>query len=307
MRTRDAAAHGSLYRQIAEHFRYGIATGRLKAGQRLPSARAAAKQWNVNLHTVRRAYAELATEGLVEIRVPEGTIVRRNPAPTARLGKLDAFLKDTVDRARKHHRLSAAELARLLDGWSERRQSPVVHVLECGRSQAEGHAQEIAAAFDVEARGAAFGSLREAPAGAVVATYFHYNDLRVRWPARLAEIRFAAIRPDPAITGRVAGPRKGTRATLLLCETEEGKARSIAADLSLLFSPADYRIEPQTVQEPGELLKGPSRTPVLFAPRIWDRLSESQQSDPRAVEVRYMIPPEEMSTLGAHFGWHPRR
>lgn len=56
-----------LYHQITEALSYRIATGRIPAGQRLPSVREAAKAWDVNMHTVRRAYGELSQRGLAWI------------------------------------------------------------------------------------------------------------------------------------------------------------------------------------------------------------------------------------------------
>jgi GntR family transcriptional regulator len=294
-----------LYHQIAEHLRYQVATGAIGPGARLPALREAAERWGVNLHTVRRAYAALAADGLVEIRGAAGTVVRQGGP--RRTDTLDAFIAEIVARARAEHHLGAADLARRIERWTEASSGALVHVLECSRSQAEGHAREIAAAFDIEARGAAFGALDEPPAGPIVATYFHYNELRVRWPAALAAIRFVAIRPDPSIADRVPRPRRGVRTTLILCETDAAQAVNIAADLSLLLPPARYRIEPRAVRDPAELLRARGRTPLLFSPRVWDRLRESQQADPRAIEVRYHIPREEIDALGRHFGWSIRR
>ncbi|HUO87176.1 MAG TPA: GntR family transcriptional regulator [Thermoanaerobaculia bacterium] len=295
-----------LYHQIAEHLRYAIATGTLPPGERLPAVRTAAERWRVNLHTVRRAYAELAGEGLVEIRGARGTVVRPRPAHRLPATALDEFLEEVVTRSRAEHGLSSAELARRLQRWPAGDPRPSVHFLECSPSQAAGHAAEIAAAFSVEARGAAFHSLDQPPEGAIVATYFHYNDLRVRWPAALTDIRFVAIRPDPSLVERLPAPRGGRRLRLLLCEADAAKAASIAADLSLLLPSSRYRIEPSTVPDPGELLAAAGRTPLLFSPRLWDRLRDEQRADPRAFEVRYLIPPDELDALARHFGWARR-
>jgi GntR family transcriptional regulator len=295
-----------LYHQIAEHLRYAIATGALPPGERLPALRAAAERWRVNLHTVRRAYAALAEEGLVDIRGARGTVVRHRPAHRLAASALDGFLDEVAARGAAEHGLSPAELGRLLQRRSVDEPRPPIHFLECSQSQAAGHAAEIATAFAVDARGAAFQSLDRPPGGAIVATYFHYNDLRVRWPAALAEIRFVAIRPDPSLAHRLPKPRDDRRLRLLLCETDAAKAASIAADLSLLLPSSRYRIEPRAVREPGELLAAKGRTPLLFSPRVWDRLGDDQRADPRAFEVRYLIPPDELATLARHFGWARR-
>lgn len=304
----DRSSPIPLFHQIAEHYRYAIATGKIRPGDRLPSVRDAAGQWSVNLHTVRRAYGALAEEGLAESRGPQGTVARSAaPLPPAR-SRLDAFLDEVLDRGRRDHRLDPDTLVRrLASRVTAGGSAPTVTVLECSATQADGHAREITSRYRVEAHGRSLASRRAFPSGPLVATYFHYNDIRRQWPARLGEIRFAAIRPDPKIAEQVARPRRGSRATLLLCETDPGKASSIAADLSLILTGSDYRIEPRVVREPDELLRAArERRPILFSPRVWDRLSERQKADPRAIEVRYLFPADELQALASHFQWQPR-
>jgi GntR family transcriptional regulator len=70
--------------QILRQLRLAVASGRLTAGERLPSARDCAAEVGVNFHTVRKAYAELEREGLLETRRGLGTFV------AARVSKLGA-------------------------------------------------------------------------------------------------------------------------------------------------------------------------------------------------------------------------
>src|SRR6185503_15081489 len=171
-----------LYHQIAESIRYALATGRLKAGQYLTPVRRAAKEWNVNLHTVRRAYAQLASEGLVETRVPQGTrvLARKPRALPARADERRAFARRVLREAGERFGLSSAELVALLAGSGEAtaRSLPVVHVVECSEAQCLGHAREIEEQWQVEARPWTLAQAGEPPSGAVVATFFHYNDVR---------------------------------------------------------------------------------------------------------------------------------
>ncbi|WP_373559806.1 MocR-like pyridoxine biosynthesis transcription factor PdxR [Bordetella genomosp. 10] len=74
-----------LYRQIYERIRGAIGAGTLNPGDRVPSARALAKELGVARGTVELAYALLAAEGYVQARGQAGTIVtpglQRRPAP----------------------------------------------------------------------------------------------------------------------------------------------------------------------------------------------------------------------------------
>ncbi len=67
--------------QIERHFRAAIEQGRFRAGDRLPTIRAAAGQLRVTRATVQEAYKRLAESGLVSGTVGRGTVV--TPAAVA--------------------------------------------------------------------------------------------------------------------------------------------------------------------------------------------------------------------------------
>ena len=64
-----------LYQRIANAIRQQILTGSLKPGERIPSVREMAAQWDCTIGTVQRAYQELAAQGLVISRPGQGTRV----------------------------------------------------------------------------------------------------------------------------------------------------------------------------------------------------------------------------------------
>lgn len=70
-----------LYEEIAESLRRQIARGELQPGDRLPSMRALAAQWDCTTGTVSRAYALLADEGLISSHRGSGTRVTASPLP----------------------------------------------------------------------------------------------------------------------------------------------------------------------------------------------------------------------------------
>ncbi len=58
--------------------RFAVSSGRLTAGDKLPSVRKLAAQALVNPNTVARAYRELEREGTVETRPGSGVFVARD-------------------------------------------------------------------------------------------------------------------------------------------------------------------------------------------------------------------------------------
>ncbi len=61
--------------QVSQQLVWLIASGEVKAGDRLPPVRALAERLGINQHTVRVAYAALQAEGLVSMRQGRGTTV----------------------------------------------------------------------------------------------------------------------------------------------------------------------------------------------------------------------------------------
>lgn len=54
-----------VYLQVVRHFKEEIATGRLAAGQAIPSRRELAAQLGINPNTAQKAYKEMEEQGLI--------------------------------------------------------------------------------------------------------------------------------------------------------------------------------------------------------------------------------------------------
>ena len=79
----DPAAAEPFYRQIYERFRAAIASGVLKPGDRIPSARALTQELGLARGTIEAAYSLLAAEGYIQARGQAGTIVAPDLKPRA--------------------------------------------------------------------------------------------------------------------------------------------------------------------------------------------------------------------------------
>jgi len=311
----DHSSPVPLYHQITEAIRYRIATGEIAPGAALPPLREAARLWGAHLHTVRRAYAELARRGVVVTRIARGTVVQptaaRSHADRAAASRLDTFLERVLREARVGHGLGAGELAGLLEARRaaespERKAS--VYVAECSETQSADLAQQLMARWRVAA---VPWSLDHPPPPAgvpIIATFFHFNEVRSRWSDRLGEVRFMAIRPDPALGERLRrSTNPGARATVTLCEREPEMLHNILADLQRLLPGREFRIEPKIVRTPDRwLAQRRSRHPVLFSPRVWGELSAKTRRDPRAHEASFVFDRSELDAIGPVLGWSPR-
>ncbi len=113
-----------LYQKIAETVRQDILVGKLKPGERLPSVREMALNWNCTLGTAQRAYGKLAQQGLILSRSGQGTHVVEKPSmhddtPLRRASlvhRAEAFLLEALTAGFSPTEVEAA-LRLALDHW----------------------------------------------------------------------------------------------------------------------------------------------------------------------------------------------
>ncbi len=102
--------------QVAWRLRAMISSGRLSAGDRLPSVRELADDAGVNANTARAIYGRLEAEGLCESRQGLGTFVSANAPSSTEVERIAA---DAVAEARRAG-VSPADIARSIyaSGWA---------------------------------------------------------------------------------------------------------------------------------------------------------------------------------------------
>jgi GntR family transcriptional regulator len=84
--TIDKSDPTPLYAQLERAIRVAIATGRLRAGDKVPTVRQLAVDLQINANTVARVYGELERTGVLETRRGVGTFIRGARNRTAGLG-----------------------------------------------------------------------------------------------------------------------------------------------------------------------------------------------------------------------------
>ncbi len=110
----DPVSPVPLYQQIVEQVRSLIASGALRAGDRLPTVRELAVQARVNRNTAARAIQELEGAGIVRTRVGQGTYVA-DGAPRLDAARRDEAVDASIDRLLVEAHLLAVPLEEL--GW----------------------------------------------------------------------------------------------------------------------------------------------------------------------------------------------
>jgi GntR family transcriptional regulator len=106
------------YRQVMDQIAELIRSGQLPPASRLPSVRELSRELLVSLITVRRAYADLETAGLILRRQGQGTFVADDVESTSRrraLKEAGTVLSESIARARQLG-LSGAALRKTIEG-----------------------------------------------------------------------------------------------------------------------------------------------------------------------------------------------
>lgn len=76
----DPNSSRPIIRQVVEQIHWQIVSGRLHAGDRLPSIRELSKQLGINPTTVTRIYSEMANTGVIVLRQGQGAFVAEQSA-----------------------------------------------------------------------------------------------------------------------------------------------------------------------------------------------------------------------------------
>jgi len=93
-----------MYRQVLDQIKDAIASGELKSDELLPSIRELALELGVSVITIKRAYQELESEGLIRTRRGLGSFVTPVDPAILRQEKLGEFQKELsriIARGRK--------------------------------------------------------------------------------------------------------------------------------------------------------------------------------------------------------------
>lgn len=96
---KDELGGVALWRRIADAIRLDIVGGKLASGDRLPTEALLAERFSANRHTVRRALAVLADEGVVGAEQGRGTFVRSARRLSYPIGKRTRFTEGLAGQA----------------------------------------------------------------------------------------------------------------------------------------------------------------------------------------------------------------
>ena len=104
-----------MYKQVTDQIKDAIASGDLKANDRLPSVRELSEALNVSAITIKRAYQDLETDGFILTRAGMGSFVasvKRDALRERKLAEVQQELRRLVRSSAKFG-ISANDIVRL--------------------------------------------------------------------------------------------------------------------------------------------------------------------------------------------------
>ena len=117
----DQSDGSPIYRQIIRQIEYGVLSGRLKTGDRLPTIRSLAVELKANPNTIAKAYGELEIRGVLETQVGSGTYISgKQPVPEE--DGPERMIKELVGRFIRDMEglgVQRKELARVIAAYKE--------------------------------------------------------------------------------------------------------------------------------------------------------------------------------------------
>ena len=83
-----------MYKQVTDQIKGAIADGTLKPEDKLPSIREMSKELKISIITIKRAYADLESDGFIFTRTGMGSFVANINMDTLRAGKLNEIKEE---------------------------------------------------------------------------------------------------------------------------------------------------------------------------------------------------------------------
>jgi len=111
-----------IYRQVIDQVRIGIASGKFKPGEYLPSVREVSSSLEINPMTVSKAYSLLEKDNVIEFIRGQGMRVPDAPKITENKGnekQMKALLKEVVNCAKQWSLDQDSVLKSLKQTWEE--------------------------------------------------------------------------------------------------------------------------------------------------------------------------------------------
>lgn len=280
------------HRQLVEQVKVALLTGTLRAGAMLPSIRDLARTVGVTEAVVRRAYGELADQGIVTawhgkgVQVNERLTYDRSQALVERYNLL---VTDVLSRVQKEG-LLLSPFARLLSARADEleRTAPSLVYVDATDAVARERAAVISRAWSVHVDGLALAGLPRLLAGPrrpakILTSYYRHSQVIEHVRRRGIPVIPIGLSYSRRMASRIEELPRGARVLLIFDPADRARAELMLADYRARFDRRDLTFEGRSLPRAAELRRlgrGPTHALLLVSVRVWERVPP----DVRALE-----------------------
>jgi GntR family transcriptional regulator len=304
--TISRASEVPAHRQLVEQVKVALLTGTLRAGEMLPSIRDLEKSLGVTAVAIRRAYAELARQGIVTAWHGKGVQVNERltyHGAQALVERYHAIVGDVLSRVEKEG-LVLSGFARLLMARAqeiERATPPLVYV-DATDDVARERAAAISRAWSIHVDGRSLAELRpllkgDRLPGKILTNYYRHSQvLALAGPKRIPVIPIG-LSYSQTMAERIEQLPPRARLLLVFDAADRARAGLMLDDYRRRFNRSDVRFEGRAfsgVRGLRRVAMGRVYALVVVSVRVWDRIPDALKTWPRVMRTDMEFAPAHL-------------
>lgn len=300
--------------QIQEKIKLALLLGRLRPGDTLPSIRDVEQEVGISRNIVRKAYLELQTLGVLNLRHGKGVLVQKQLVYGGRDSvheKCEALSRDILSRLREIG-VSPSAFARYLyqQAREHETQSPFVIFVDATKSQAVERASNISAIWQVNVPGYSLDELAALPKQElrtirrVLTNYIRFDQVR-RIVGSLAEVIPLGLTFGEQ-TVKELGRLPSTSNLVLVLDDQDYPSLSLLIDLyrKLVIKPGTNisALPFTTIKDLRKFVKSDKYDKIIFSNRIWDNIPEELKKLPKVTRPHMEVDLSSLESARIHAG-----
>jgi DNA-binding transcriptional regulator YhcF (GntR family) len=303
--------------QLQDQIKWGIAIGRLRPGDTLPSVRDLEEDLGIGKNSIWRVYKELERIGLLRIRQGTGAQVANGASSERhkdRLTECEKLSAETVQRLQKL-KIHPASFASYFQQYLSRTgdEAPKLIFAECNTTETEIFSRQIAETWSMDVRGITFDELATQPVrktltrnAKVITNAYHLDELTGLVKGTGAETIGLKFRWDRRLMKRIESLKEGSSMLLVFDEPDKLQPGELILEEFRSFAePQKVTVVLKGISEVGDLEQlgdGKRFSLILFSNRLWDRLPKAIKKSPVVSRPTLQIDPSSLDEVRSQVG-----
>jgi GntR family transcriptional regulator len=308
--------HSSLpsYAQIQEKIKLALLLGQLRPGDTLPSIREVEQESGISRNIVRKAYLELQSLGILNLRHGKGVLVQKQLSYGGRdtvREKCEMLSREVMARSRDLG-VSPSAFARYLYQRSREyeSQNPFIIFVDATKSQATERASNISAIWQLNVPGYSLEELAALPmhelktVRKILTNYIRFDQVRgiVKNYAEVIPLGLTFAEESIKELGRLPS----TANIVLVLDDQDYPSLSLLVDLyrKLVIKPETnlHSLPFSKISDIHKFVKSTKYDKIIFSNRIWDTIPEDIKKNPKVTRPHMEVDLSSLESARIHTG-----